>query len=360
MDVYFENQTCGEDSASKKLTPHLIQKSFLWEDQEIQIPAVYLGETGIALDICAKISFEDMAAFLKKWNKALRLAMNDPQEYEQLAAENPGNAEILVKMSFDNSPLMRSMSSSMRWYPKRLFQLTEPDLDEAWGNDPQAEAWILEYGLDKECCWYLERAHYRWKDAPNLSPSRLSLVFQSGLRPITVGHFQTEAESCEIQVDADGENRKNKSILKTIKTIHPKTGQEYTLTLHKCEQARHSFQEPEQEDPELNEVALNEIKGAIYPEYCQILYYSVTPQIGREFFDICDCKAGEPVKNTGSDTRKTCVSAVIFAVKSPYPNLNAAVSSMHFSPVKNVEWRIVFNVKEKEDFNVQFPLNPFS
>ena len=62
MDVYHDNNIWGKGSRETKLTALPVNHSFLWGEQEIFIPAVYVGKAGAALDVCAKIPTEDMAA----------------------------------------------------------------------------------------------------------------------------------------------------------------------------------------------------------------------------------------------------------------------------------------------------------
>ena len=111
------------------------------------------------------------------------------------------------------------------------------------------------YGCDKGCCWYFERLSYNWDGEPILSPQKISLAFRANLISITAGHFSSGV-SCDS---------------KTVKTAHPITGQEYTLTLHGCEQIRNSFAEIG-------------AKGVVYPECCQILSYSIAPEIDHSLF----------------------------------------------------------------------------
>ena len=98
------------------------------------------------------------------------------------------------------------------------------------------------YDCDRECCWYFERLCYAWSGEPILSPQKISLAFQANLISITAGHFSTG-------VSCDGE---------TVKAAHPITG-----------------------------------KGMVYPEYCQILSYSITPEIDQSLFSIRDCAEGD-------------------------------------------------------------------
>lgn len=55
MNVYHDSNIWGKGKPETKLTALLIDHSFLWGGQKILIPAVYVGKTGAALDVCAKI-----------------------------------------------------------------------------------------------------------------------------------------------------------------------------------------------------------------------------------------------------------------------------------------------------------------
>lgn len=266
MDVYHDNNIWGKGSPETKLTALPINHSFLWGEQEILIPAVYVGKAGAVLDVCAKIPIEDMAAFLKKWDYNRQMSLKTPEEFEQIDADNPGSREFVVEICLDGTPLVLRMSSSLRWYPESVIQMgnANPASEDGFENNKSAEEWMRAYSCDKGCCWYFERLSYNWNGEPILSPQKISLAFRANLISITAGHFSTGG-SC------DG---------KMVKTADPITGQEYTLTLHSCEQIRNSFAEIG-------------AKGVVYPECCQILSYSIAPEIDHSLFCIRDCAEGD-------------------------------------------------------------------
>ena len=332
MDVYHDNNIWGKGSPETKLTALPINHSFLWGEQEILIPAVYVGKAGAVLDVCAKIPIEDMAAFLKKWDYKRRMSLKTPEEFEQIDADNPGSREFVVEICLDGTPLVLRMSSSLRWYPESVIQMgnANPASEDGFENNKSAEEWMRAYSCDKGCCWYFERLSYNWDGEPILSPQKISLAFRANLISITAGHFSTGG-SC------DG---------KTVKTADPITGQEYTLTLHSCEQIRNSFAEIG-------------AKGVVYPECCQILSYSIAPEIDHSLFCIRDCAEGdhprmgdtqEPPSGSNGPT------AVFMAGKNAAPDNRMAVSSLHFEPVSEVQWRMVFQIKPKNDTEISFPI----
>lgn len=96
MDVYHDNNIWGKGTPETRLAALPVNRSFLWGKQEILIPAVYAGNAGAALDVCAKIPAEDMAAFLKKWDFERRTSLKTQKEFDQMDADNPGSREFAV------------------------------------------------------------------------------------------------------------------------------------------------------------------------------------------------------------------------------------------------------------------------
>ena len=105
MDVYHDKNIWGKGTTETKLTAFPVNRSFLWEKQEILIPAVYVGKAGVALDVCAKIPTEDMVTFLKKWDFERRMSLKTQEDFDQIDADNPGSREIAVEICLDDTPL---------------------------------------------------------------------------------------------------------------------------------------------------------------------------------------------------------------------------------------------------------------
>lgn len=342
MNVYHNGNgdIWGRHSHKNKLAAFPISKTFLWGTQEVTVPAVYIGNAGAVLDICTKIPLEDMIFFLKKWDKKRRLSLHTQEEYELIEFDNPASREFTVDMQLNGSPLTCRMGSSLRWYPSDIFQTEAPE--EKIPNDREAENLMMAYSCDKSCCWHFMRLVYDWNKEQVFTPQNISLLFSARPLSVTTEHFTTDI-SCNIVKTT---NSTFHGLSRCIKTAHPGTGQEYTLTLHGCEQTQTSF-------------AKIGKKGVIYPEYSQVLSYSVSPEIDRDLLDIRDCSEGDhprmadaPDKSSRSDG----ATAVFMAGKNPVLGRRAACSSLHFEPVTEVQWRIVFQVKNKEDIEISFPV----
>lgn len=329
MNVYHNGNLWSHSRHGRKLTPFFLQETVLWGDQELFLPAIYVGTEGVILDICAKIPVEKMAEFLKKWDQKRRLSLKTQEELEQFDAENPGSRDFIINMSLDDIPLVLRSSSSLMWYPPVLtsFQAASDN----WSNDKTAEELMDAYNCARNSCWHLGRLSYDWNNEPIPHPEKISLHFEMHKVPVTAGYFTTNLSGSE----------------QTVLIKHPITGQEYTLTLHHCEQTRQNFSEIGQ-------------KGILYPEYCHVLSYNISPEPENGAFFIRDCSDGDqPRKMAASDKKNgvDCLSTSVFMVGNHYGPDQAAISSLHFEPFDEVRWRAGFQIKTREDMQIAFSVS---
>lgn len=340
MDIYHNQSIHEHTGRGARLAPLPVNQTFFWEGQEIYIPAVYIGNAGVVLDVCAKISLEDMTDFLLKWDENRRLSLKTQEDYEQMEAENPASRDFTVEMSLNKIPLANNMSSSLYWYPPSIFQLlNEESADEESTNAQEnknsrhTEELMEAYDCDRDCLWRISRHSFDWNDGPILSPQNISLTLRADTFSVTAGHFTTDS-SCDYRDK------------KIINILQPVIGKKYTLTLHGCEQTK----------VDMDGIAEDNL---IYPEYLQELSYTISPKISRELFDILDCAESEPARtqeengDTGGPDGPT---AIFLAGKSANNDFQTAVSSLHFSPVTTVHWRIIFRMKPKEDMKITLPI----
>ena len=335
MNVYHNENFWGKGRHKKKLTAFSAGCSFSWCGQQLLIPAVYTGGEGAVLDICARVPAQDMAAYLKKWNRKRRMALKTRQDPEQFQSENPISGDFAVEMSLDQTALIRRMSCSLAWYTPDILQMEDdnPFSAENPQNEKDAEKLMQAYGCDRDSCWHFGRISYDWKEQPVLSPQEACLSFHAKPVPVTASCFTADA-SCKGR---------------TIQFSSPADGQEYTLALHGCELKRF----------DLSGIGA---KDVIYPEYCQLLSYSITPEIDSSLFRICDCAQGDHPQKADSLEKKNCpdgpcACSVMLAGDSGIPGTHTAASSMYFEPVTQIQWRTVFEVKQKEDLEVRLLLS---
>lgn len=359
MNVYYNRNgnPWGHHRHAEKMTAFPTNKTFLWENQEIFVPAVYTGTSGAILDICIKFPIEDMASFLKKWSKNRRLSLRSQEDFEQMEAANPCSIDFESEMSLNEISLQQRMRSSLMWYPAAVFHLEESNeitpaarsaefydeeegeeipTAEEWQNDRDAEKLMTAYDCDRNFCWYFGRLIYAWNNEPVLFPKKISLTLKAISKPVTAAHFSTDL-SCFDQ---------------KMKITHPITGQEYLLILHGCRETEIPFS------------GFGGEKGMCYPKCCMELSYSISPEPKeRHILNILDCAEGDQPKRKGGSEKNLSESfgatAFFIAGKSDCPNHLTAFSSLHFEPVQKVCWRVVFQIKPRKDAMISFPTDFF-
>ena len=98
-----------------------------------------------------------------------------------------------------------------------------------------------------------------------------------------------------------------------------------------------------------------------YPEHAQTLSYGVSPEIEKNVLYVCDQSQGDSPRkkepgepgNGGKSPSRTSAGADGFLTgKSPVPGRHMACSALHFTPVKEVRWRITFHVKTMGDMEL--------
>ena len=60
--------------------------------------------------------------------------------------------------------------------------------------------------------------------------------------------------------------------------------------------------------------------------------------------------------NPGDRILKAGTQLIFWAGKNAAPDKRSAVSSLHFEPVPEVQWRAIFKIKPKNDAKTSFPI----
>ena len=143
--------------------------------------------------------------------------------------------------------------------------------------------------------------------------------------------------------------------------IHPLSGKKHMLSVH-------SFEAGEIDVGR----GLNEVESRLgrdweemeYPSHYHTLAYTIRPSVPEEELTIQDCSEGDPPRRKGKEGIQDGPTAVFIGGKVAVmpvfmkeegegaSDVRTAVSSLHFEPAKQVEWRVVLHVKEHEDVRV--------
>ena len=296
---------------------------FSWAGYEWLVPSAYICAKGSVLDLFAEADSEEVHKFLFKWMFSEDDERFTAEQQLKMETENPLNFDFHSCININGIPRCEQQSCGNVW-----VQGYE-------GYQSEAMRDILEhYGLSLDKCWIWRRMCFPWATRSKQNINTLSLKLEQ--RPHTlIGK--------KFFVSTAGEK---------ISFIHPVTNKEHTLTV------------TEYEDDKLS--SLHTISdGYEHPAYCTKMAYTIYPDLPNTDFAISDTRQSDAPKKTDKVPKNyDFVSAmsiiggadgptsVIMGVPHSEKKIRAACSALTFEPQKNVEWKITFNVKTIDDFNI--------
>lgn len=353
MDVIFGENFWGSRRKSgkrsqfgKKLN---VEKHFSYAGRECWVPAVYLCPEGLVADLCVKIPLEEVERFFRVWNRERRLSDLTDEDIERMEQENPFHLDIHLRGTADGEPLRNDGSCSVGWHPLR-FQ--EEEEIAAVGVE---EDLLSEYGCDRDCGWKFIRTSLAFPESFQKELTTLSLTLEQD-RAICQGpHFVTRL----------GE------VGKRVEFVHPVTGQSHVLTVHELEQDRLS-------EEMLSSLHQSRIQVEEFPTHYLAMGYTVEPKLQPGEFFLQDCaKSDEPVRKkncgatavpviAGADHDASVIggadgpTAIFIAGKTERkpdgPRLTGVCSSLHYEPVCEAEWRMIFSVEDRKPYTIEIEL----
>ncbi len=324
--VTFGSSFGGRHSKERAGKEIVIGKEFTWADHEWHIPAVYFCSKGLVVDFCMKIEPEKIQAFMDKWDLNI-----ENEAYKEFSKEEEMQLELENPLSFHFSPqiilngkVLRTTHGSGRSF--------NPCLPEGYQNETEAELFADHYGMDKSYGWMFWRSHFPWDTKRKPEIKTLEIRMEQQKTPIPGIHFAA---------DKPGD---------TIVFSHPVTGAEYTLTV----------QEYEKQEMDMDRIFQSDW---VYPTHYHQMTYTVEPEMEKGMMTIQDCTDGDrPVmKKQEPDSFRPVATASIgiiggadgptsvFIAGRSAARINSVCSSLHFEPVEQVEWRMVFHEKQYED-----------
>lgn len=335
MKVYYSGNFWGGqkyEHAGKEIP---VKKEFYWRGLRWYIPAVYSCSKGMVIDFCICIPREQIEKYIKDWNIDKRLSGLSMEEYEQMEKENPFTIDFDVEAKINGKELEHPRMCATGWHPCDVERELIDDVEEE----------LMEYyACDRSQGWRFVRVCLPWKTSRKPVLKTLFLTLKEKPVAYSGNHFVTKG-AC------DGQK---------IEFVHPITKKKYEITLYGCESST------------LPATSFVYKKDMQYPDVFKILTYSISPELSPEEFSIKDCAENDPPKSkpvNSSDFDKMShdrissigssggVSAIFIAPKSSKDyHKYFTCSSLHFSQVSKVEWRMVFYVKENEDFNQEIIL----
>ncbi|MCB8817066.1 hypothetical protein [Desulfosporosinus shakirovi] len=326
--VYFDGNFWGyhgRERAGKEIS---LARQFAWEDEVWHIPAIYTCTKGLVVDFCLQVPAERIRTFMDKWNLSIendRTTDFTDEQQMQIHAENPLAININPKVVLNGTVLSGAHGCGLSWNP--CF----PE-----GNGLEAKSVTQHYALDPAYGWVIWRSAFPWMKKRKPQITTLSVTLMQEPVAMSGPHFH---------VPAPGES---------IGFTHPTTGAQHTLTVQEYERkemSREHFGSQNQE----------------FPMHYTVMSYTLAPDLSDGAFTVTDCLPSDQPRqkrtnpNEPQASGSICVAiiggsdgstAIIFG-GSGQGKLHVACSSLHFEPVDDVEWRMVFHEKRREDVTVE-------
>lgn len=326
--VYYDGNFWGHHGKDRSGTEIITQKQFLWGERSWHIPAVYSTSKGLVVDFCMRVPAEQIQTFLEKWNLSPEQDGSDFTQEQQLQAEaeNPLAVDFTAVVTLNGHALQQSHGCGGSWNP--CF----PEL-----NGLEMQAVLKHYNLDPTFGWAIHRVAFPWKTKRKPQITTLSIMLEQ--RPTAIHGIRFHVSSPD----------------DSITFAHPLTKEEYTLTVQ------------EYENQELPSTAFGN-QDYEYPLHYTAMSYTISPKLPDEKLTVSDCAGGDRPRQKEVDSLapqvvSDCCVGIIGGADGPTAitvgeadsqgKLCAACSALHFAPVEDIEWRIVFHEKTCTDISIQ-------
>ncbi len=326
-EVYFDGNFWGHHGREKAGKETSLDKQFVWDDEVWHIPAIYTCSKGLVVDFCVQVSSERIRSFMDKWNLSIENAGTDftDEQQMQIDAENPLSININPKIGLNGTILSASRGCSVSWNPCFLES-----------SSHEARCVTQHYGLDPAYGWAIWRAAFPWKKKRKPQIMKLS---------ITLIQYPVAMPGPHFHVSAPGE---------CIKFTHPTTGAQHTLTVQEYERQEMLHEHFGNQNQE-------------FPPYYTMMSYTLSPDLPGDAFTVADCVRSDSPRQKYTDSNgpqalnsvsigiigRAVGPTAIFFAGSNACKLHTACSALHFNPVDDVEWRMVFHEKTGEDITVE-------
>ena len=325
-NVTFHGDFWNQDGKAGQPLP--IGKEFDWGEEHWQIPAAYLCDEGLVLDLCVRIAPEKVRAWIEKWDLERQNRHTFAQE-QQIAQENPMQTPFRATIQIGKTLLHRCRGSSTHWISAACLQGKDR-------NQPETRAVLAHYGLDPDQCWTLHRIALPWNRIPKIRQLTLQLERE-----------RTEFSLTRFLTPPAGEK---------ITFTHPLTGVAHTLTVIEDRPGEMDFSRMPEDAME-------------YPSHYRLLTYTLEPELPAQSIRLCDCApADEPrfrqVTPAGAvqiNEEAACIGIIggadgptaVFISHQEPQNAHAACSSPHFAPAPTVQWQLRIYEKTLPDLKIQ-------
>lgn len=264
------------------------------------------------MEYCIEINQDKAKNFTEKW-----------QEGE----ESPFAVDFDSTLVVNGKEVQQKQGCGMTWIPESWL----PEEEE---NAPEAAQLLEHYHLDSSKAWVFQRFSYPWKRSGKTKLNTLEVKLERNKVAIPGPHFR------------------NPGVGEGISFVHPVTGVVYQLKVQEYEPEKLEF------DVELSE-------EYEFPTYHTAMTFTLEPELSEENFHVRDVLKNDQPRRSAVKEKKDGIAsdigiiggadgptAIFLAVKNE-KKIHAALSALHFAPVEDVEWEIVFYEKMMKDIEIK-------
>lgn len=325
--VYFDGNFWGHHGRERAGKEISLDRQFVWDDEVGNIPAIYTCSKGLVVDFCIQVPAAHIRSFMDKWNLSIENDGTDftDEQRMQIDAENPLAININSKVVLNGTVLSGSHGCGVSW---------NPCFPEGYGLE--AKSVTLHYGLDPACGWVIWRSAFPWTKKRKPQITTLSVTLMQEPVAMSGPHFHVPAPGQRIEFK------------------HPTTSAQHTLTVQEYEQHEMSLEHFDSQNQE-------------FPTHYTVMSYTLSPDLPDGAFTVTDCLPSDQPRqkltnpNEPQASGSICLgiiggadgsNAIIFG-GSGQGKLHVACSALHFEPVDDVDWRMVFHEQRREDVTVE-------
>lgn len=327
MKVYYGTNFWGHPKEAEELEKLSLNKEFTWDSLSGFIPAVYVGEQGIVVDICIRVSNTEVKDFYEKWKPKLHGQISE-EERRQAELENPLNIDFSLNISVNGEKLENDFGCGT-CYSSVIAK------EYITAHPGEEEQLMTEYSCDQNFAWYFKRHMCKW-----------------GVRPKKLENLEIEFVSSNKEFSCAPIEFGMESVGRSYELTHPLGGKIYELHVHDMKQG--------EIDQELFKRLDKKEEKVQHPTHYISLFYSLTPELLADKFQMQNADYGEKPRRIQENLDGTVTvigyidssSSVFLAGKQKDKEKRIAVSPLYFEPVKDVKWRPVFLEKEREDMTL--------
>lgn len=325
--VYFDGNFWGHHGRERAGKEIPLVKQFIWDGEVWLIPAIYTCSKGLVVDFCIQVPAERIRFFMDKWNLSMESdgTRFTEEQWMQIEADNPLTINVCPQVVLNGTVLSKTRGYGVSWNP--CF----PEV-----NNPEAWNVIRHYGLDPAYGWAIWRSAFPWTKKRKPQIRTLSINLMQIPVAISGPHFH---------VPAPGER---------IEFTHPTSGAQNTLTVQEYDRRETSREHFDNQNQE-------------FPTHYTVMSYTLSQDLPNDAFTVTDClRSDQPRKKHINSNHPQTAIGIFFGIIGgvDYPTaiiyggneqskLHVVCSALHFEPVEDVEWRMVFYEKSREDLTVE-------